>query len=102
MRHTHASAGELLEVELEETGGERPRRHGNGTVAAGAPTWARPRTGVSERLWAMSLDERIAAMRAGALSLDELGEWSRRAPGEVPLLDGEWEWIMATTPEVLD
>lgn len=53
------------------------------------------------RLWAMSAAERVEAMRAGELSISELAEWSRRAPREVPLLDGEFEWIARTMPEAV-
>lgn len=57
---------------------------------------------LSRQLWAMTATERVTAMRAGRLSFDQLSEWTRRRPGEVPLLNGEFEWIAVTTPEVAD
>ena len=56
----------------------------------------------SERLWALSAQERVSAMRRGELSLHQLCEWARRRPEEVPRLDGEYEFIALTTPEVAE
>jgi len=53
----------------------------------------------SAQLWRMSAAERVAAMNAGRLSLDQLCEWSRRVPREVPRIGGEFAWIIWTTPE---
>jgi hypothetical protein len=50
-------------------------------------------------LWAMTRDERIAAMWRGELSLRQLCKWSSRAQHEVPLLGGEFAWIAMRTPE---
>jgi hypothetical protein len=50
-------------------------------------------------LWAMTRDERIAAMWRGELSLHQLCQWSSRAQHEVPLLGGEFAWIVMRTPE---
>ena len=47
----------------------------------------------------MTLDERIAAMRAGRLTYRQLAHWSALRPREVPRLStgeggaGEFEWI---------
>ena len=41
-------------------------------------------------LWAMTRDERIAAMWRGELSLRQLCQWSSRAQHEVPLLGAEF------------
>ena len=56
----------------------------------------------SEALWAMSADQRVAAMRRGELTRNQLYEWARNAPREVPLLNGEFEFIAALTPEAAD
>jgi hypothetical protein len=56
----------------------------------------------SERLWALAAEERVAAMRRGELSLNQLCEWARRCPHEVPRLNGEYEFIATTTPEVAE
>lgn len=60
------------------------------------------KTEASRLLWAMSAEERVAAMRNGTLSFAQCMEWARKAPAQVPLLDGEWEFIARDTPEVAD
>jgi hypothetical protein len=50
-------------------------------------------------LWAMSAQERVDAMWAGALTLSQLTKWSSRRPHEVPLLGGEFAWIVMRMPE---
>lgn len=48
---------------------------------------AHPRyDGAVERIWRMTAAERVAAMRAGELSLRQLAAWSARCPDEVPKL----------------
>lgn len=54
------------------------------------------------RLWTMTRDERVRAMRAGKLSMRLCLHWASRRPREVPLLNGEWEFIAIRTPEVAD
>ena len=54
------------------------------------------------RLWAMTPDERVQAMRSGRLSLRLCLHWANHAPREVPLLNSEWWFIAASTPEVLE
>ncbi len=60
------------------------------------------RAELSRALWAMSTDEREAAMWRGELTGSQLLEWARRRPHEVPTINGEWAFIAATTPEVAD
>jgi hypothetical protein len=60
------------------------------------------RVELSRALWAMSPGEREAAMRRGALTPAQLLEWARRAPDEVPTINGEWAFIAINTPEVAD
>ena len=43
---------------------------------------------------------RLAAYRRGELCLDSCCLWASRYPHEVPLLNGEFEFIAVTTPEV--
>jgi hypothetical protein len=50
-------------------------------------------------LWAMTRDERIAAMWRGDLTSRQLCQWSTRAQHEVPLLGGEFAWIVMRTPD---
>jgi hypothetical protein len=52
-----------------------------------------------DALWAMSSTERVAAMWRGDLTLYQLSRWSSRAQHEVPLLGGEFAWIVMRTPE---
>ncbi len=56
----------------------------------------------SQALWAMSVDQRVVAMRRGELTRNQLYEWARHAPREVPLLNGEFEFIAALTPEAAE
>jgi hypothetical protein len=76
------------------------------TAAAGASTQApsgrhqRPdRSDEYRALWTMTRDERIAAMWRGELTTRQLCQWSSRAQHEVPLLGGEFAWIVMRTPE---
>jgi hypothetical protein len=50
-------------------------------------------------LWAMTRDERIAAMWRGELTTRQRCQWSSRAQHEVPLLAGELAWIVMRTPD---
>lgn len=52
-----------------------------------------------EMFWRLSPGERVALMRAGQLTLKECCRWAARAPHEVPIVDGEFEFIAAFTPE---
>lgn len=54
------------------------------------------------RLWDMTPAQRVAAMHRGELSLEQLAAWTRARPDEVPLLNGEFAWIAAHTPEIAD
>jgi len=40
-------------------------------------------------------------MRRGELSLQQCAAWAARHPEQVPLLNGEFEYLAAFTPEVL-
>jgi hypothetical protein len=52
-----------------------------------------------QALWAMTREERIAAMWRSELTRRQLSQWSSRAQHEVPLLGGEFAWIAMRTPE---
>jgi len=60
------------------------------------------RKGRLRSLWKMNGVQRVAAMRRGELTLEQLAAWSARYPNEVPLLDGEFEWITVRTPEACE
>lgn len=53
-------------------------------------------------LWRMTEAQRVAAMRRGKLSLEQCTAWAARYPEQVPLLNGEFEFIAAHTPEAAD
>ena len=54
------------------------------------------------RLWQMTAEQRVAAMRRGELTREELAAWSGRHPEQVPTLNGEFEWIAIKTPEACE
>ena len=62
----------------------------------------RTREEAMAHLWEMTPAEREAAMWRGELTLDECGAWARRAPHEVPLINGEFAFIAIFTPEVAE
>ena len=61
-----------------------------------------------EALWALSPEQRVAAMWRGELTFFQLCEWSALRPAEVPRIatdltpsgePGEFAWIVMSTPE---
>lgn len=56
----------------------------------------------SKTLWQMTAQQRVSAMRRGELSWSQLWEWAKQRPGEVPLVNGELEFIALLTPEAAD
>lgn len=60
----------------------------------------RARRGRLRSLWQM--EQRIAAMRRGELTLEQLAAWSVRHADQIPRVDGEFEWIAFRTPEVCE
>jgi hypothetical protein len=84
-------------------GDQRPTPSSSGPaewiLPAPDPVWEEQKA----RLWAMTRDERVRAMRAGKLSLRLCLHWASQRPAEVPLAaDGEFEFIAISTPEVAD
>lgn len=55
-----------------------------------------------EALWRMTPTERVAAMRRGELTLEQCCAWAARHPQQVPLLNGEYEFIAIRMPEVCE
>ena len=55
-----------------------------------------------EALWRMTPNERIAAMRRGDLTMEQCCAWAARDPKQVPLINGEFEFIAAYMPEVCE
>jgi hypothetical protein len=62
----------------------------------------RARQGRLRSLWQMTVAQRIGAMRRGELTGEQLGAWSARHPDQVPMLNGEFEWIAIRMPEVCE
>jgi len=60
---------------------------------------ARERAARLQPMWDMSVDERVAAMRRGELTLEQCAAWAAHCPEQAPLLNGEFEYIAAFTPE---
>jgi hypothetical protein len=61
---------------------------------------ARERAARLRPMWEMSVERRVLAMRKGELSLEQCAAWAARYPEQVPLLNGEFEYLAAFTPEV--
>jgi hypothetical protein len=55
-----------------------------------------------EALWRMTPTERVAAMRRGDLTMEQCCAWAARYPTQVPLLNGEFEFIAAYMSEVCE
>jgi hypothetical protein len=59
----------------------------------------RARAGRLRSLWQMTPEQRVAAMRRGDLTYEQLAAWSARHPEQVPTVHGEFEWLVAKLPE---
>jgi hypothetical protein len=76
------------------------------------PSWPRPRlprinTDVPlEEQFAevdrMTPEQRLEAMFRGEFTYAQLGHWSARYPHEVPIVNGEFWWIVAHLDDVLE
>jgi hypothetical protein len=53
-----------------------------------------------ERLERMGYERRLAAYRAGRLTRRERTVWAARFPDEVPLINGELEWIALASADL--
>jgi hypothetical protein len=53
-------------------------------------------------LWQMTPAQRVAAMRRGELTLEQCAAWAARYPKQVPLLNGEFEYLARFTPEACE
>ncbi len=69
--------------------------------ASEIPGLALPATGQERQrtFWRLSPSERVALMRAGELTIAECCRWAARAAHEVPIVNGEFEFIAAFTTE---
>jgi hypothetical protein len=59
----------------------------------------RARAGRLRSLWQMTPEQRVAAMRRGDLTYEQLAAWSARHPEQVPTVHGEFEWLAAKLAE---
>jgi hypothetical protein len=73
-----------------------------GTFAADLEAARRARDAHLRRLWQMTIDQRVAAMHRGELTLRQLAAWSGRHPEQVPKLNREFYWIAINTPELCE
>jgi hypothetical protein len=55
-----------------------------------------------ETLRRLGREARLAAYRRGEFDFETCCLWASRYPQEVPVLDGEFEFIALTTPEVCE
>jgi hypothetical protein len=53
-------------------------------------------------LWQMTVAQRISAMRRAELTLEQCSAWAARYPEQVPLLNGEFEYLALLSPEVCE
>lgn len=53
-------------------------------------------------LWRMTPTQRVTAMRRGDLSLQQCAAWAARHPEQIPLINGEFEYLAAFTPDVYE
>jgi hypothetical protein len=67
--------------------------------ALGGPLDARRDPDALAALWAMTPDERIAAMWRGELTLFQLSKWSSARLDEVPTIGGEFAYHVIRDPE---
>jgi hypothetical protein len=68
-------------------------------IAEQIVTERRARQARLRALWQMTSSERVAAMRRGELTLEQCAAWAARYPEQVPLINGEFEYLAAFTPE---
>jgi len=76
--------------------------HAADAMIAALTARQRAHAGQIQRLWEMTAHERCVAMCRGELTPAQLFEWAAQCPQEVPLIDGEFAFIAAYTPEVED
>jgi hypothetical protein len=86
--------------EMSKAAGDRGQEQG--TFEQRRAELARARAARLDALWQMSATERVRAMRRGELTLEQCAAWAARYPEQVPLIDGEFEYIAAFTPEVAE
>jgi hypothetical protein len=60
------------------------------------------RDGRLRALWQMTPIERVAAMRRGELSLEQCAAWASRHPEQIPLVNGEYEYLVVFEPEACE
>jgi hypothetical protein len=70
-------------------------------IAEQIVTERRARRARLRALWQLTPSERVAAMRRGELTLEQCAAWAAHYPEQMPLINGEFEYLTAFTPEVL-
>lgn len=75
-----------------------PRRRAKAAPSRRAPTEIAAE--VATVLAGMTYEERVRACRSGAISARELAIAAGRFPQEMPLLNGEYEWIAVSMADL--
>ncbi len=70
-------------------------------IAEQIVTERRARRARLRSMWQLTPSERVAAMRRGELTLEQCAAWAAHYPEQVPLLNGEFEYLAAFMPEAL-
>ncbi|MHB1570194.1 MAG: hypothetical protein ACYCXW_11080 [Solirubrobacteraceae bacterium] len=55
-----------------------------------------------QALWSLTAEQRVEAMRHGALTLEQCAAWAARHPEQVPLVNGEFEYLAILSPEACE
>ena len=87
---------------VDQPGAAAPDTSESPTFAEQLTRAERARQGRLRSLWQMTPAQRVAAMRRGELTYEQLAAWSARHPEQVPIADDEFEWIIAKTPEACE
>lgn len=70
-------------------------------IAVAQPSAARRRL-EDGGFWTLKASDRVRLMRAGRLTMSQCCAWAARAPHEVPIVNGEYEFIAMFTAEVTE
>ncbi len=82
--------------------GSKPPRTGPGDFTELLARARSERDARLEPIWQLTPAERVEAMRAGRLTMEQCCAWAARHPSQVPLLNGEFEFIAAFTSEACE
>ena len=89
-----------LDTLISEVGEDRPTLTHEVVVEPDSPEATSKLDAFVAELWKMTSDERVRASRY-TFNRWELYVWAARFPDEVPLINGEYEWIALGSADVL-